>query len=91
VVEAHVLLEVGHLHARALVRVAPVADEVLHVWRDLVGVDLVADHQQQVRPLLLRAVAHPQGIGAQRVHLATERALVLRQVVRRLVRVADAA
>jgi hypothetical protein len=91
VVEPHVLLEVGDLLARAVAGVAAVADEVLDVRRDLVGVDLVAHHQQQVRPLLLGPVTHPQRVGAQSVDLAPERALVLRQVIRGLVRVADAA
>jgi hypothetical protein len=91
VVEPDVLLEVRDLLPRSLRRVAPALDEALHVRRDLVGVHLVADHQQQVGPLLGRLVAHAQRVGAQRVDLAAERALVLGQVVRGLVRVADAA
>ncbi len=58
---------------------------------DLVGVDLVAEQQQRVRPLLGRGVAHPQRQPAQRVDLAAFGVLVLAQGVRRLVRGGDAA
>ena len=50
-VQARVLLEVGDLLARRQARVAPRADELARLGRVLVDVDLVADRQQQVRPL----------------------------------------
>ena len=52
-VEPRVLLEVGDLLAGRLARVAAGADEGERLRRRLVGVDLVAEQQQAVRPLLL--------------------------------------
>ena len=56
-VEPRVLLEVGDRLVRRDLGVAARADELLDVGRDLVGVDLVAEQQQRVRPLLRVALA----------------------------------
>ena len=84
-VEVRVLLEVEHVLAGGPVRGAPLADELLGPGRGLVGVDLVAEHQQQVGPVVERLVEHPLGQAAQRVDLAALGVLVLGQVVGRLV------
>ena len=49
-VEVGVLLVVAELGARWLVDVAPRIDERPHLRRGLVGIDLVAEEQHQVRP-----------------------------------------
>ena len=59
--------------------------------RDLVGVDLVAEQDQRLRPLRRVLLGHPLGERPQRVDLAPVGVLVLRQRVRRLVRRAHAA
>ena len=50
-VQARVLLEVGHGLARRHLGVAAGADELAHVRRDLVGVDLVAEQDHRLGPL----------------------------------------
>ena len=82
-VQPHVVVEGDDLAVAVEVR--------LDVRVDLVGVDLVAEQQQRVRPLLRRLVAHPQRQAAQRVDLAPVRMRLLGQRVRRLVRGGDAA
>ena len=66
-VQARVLLEVGDLLARRLARVAPRADELAGTHGDIVGVDLVPQQQQRVRPLLRGLAAHPEGEGVEGV------------------------
>ena len=55
-----------------------------HLGRDLVGVDLVAEQHERVRPVVGVAAAHVVGEHAQRVDLAALGVLVLGQRVRRL-------
>src|SRR5215216_4705131 len=96
-VQARVLLEVRHLLARRLVRVAPRADEVASAPGDLVGVDLVAEEQEGVGPALPRLAAHPEGEDVEGVALEPVPAraapfdLAALQRVRRLLRDRDAA
>jgi hypothetical protein len=61
-------------------------DELPDARRDLVGVDLVAEQQQRVRPLHRVLVGHPLRDRDQRVDLAAVGVLVLAQRVRRIVR-----
>ena len=71
---------------------APRADELAGLGRVLVRVHLVPEHQQQVRPLLGRLLAHPHRERIERVDLAPVLGiLVLGERVRRLVRHRDAA
>ena len=68
-VEHGVLVEVGHLQTGRLGHVAAAADHVLGDRRGVVGVDLVAEQQQPVRPLVVGGVGQParvriQGVGA---------------------------
>ncbi len=90
-VQVGVLLEVQHVLAGRSVCGAPLADELLGPGRGLVGVDLVAEHQQQVGPVVERLREHPLGQAAQRVDLAALGVLVLGQVVGRFVGGGDAA
>ena len=89
-VEVGVLLEVGDLVLRRRVA-APVDDEPAGAGRDLVGIDLVAQPHQDVRPLVRVLPAHAAGESEQRVDLAPARILVLAQRVRLVVRERDAA
>ena len=66
-VEVGVLLVVLELLAGRLGDVAPVRDEPLHLLGGLVGVDLVAEEQDQVRPARVLVGRHLQGEAAQRV------------------------
>ena len=61
-------------------------DERARLGRDLVGVDLVADHQQQVRPASRGSSRIAAASVSQRVELAAALVLVLAQRVGRLVR-----
>ncbi len=90
-VELRVVLEVEHALTGRLGRVAPGLDERARAGRHLVGVDLVAEHQQHVGPALARLVAHAQGHGAEGVDLAPALVLVLLQRERRLMRRGHAA
>ena len=85
-VELRVLLEVEHAVAGRLRQVAPGLDERARGRGDLVGVDLVAEHEQHVGPVLARLVAHAHGERVQRVDLAAALVLVLLQRIGRLVR-----
>ncbi len=85
-VELRVVLEVHHALARRLVRVTLGLDEGARGGRHLVGVHLVAEHHEHVRPFLARLVAHPQRHRPQRVDLAAALVLVLGERVGRLVR-----
>ena len=84
-VEARVLLEALDDRPGLLARVAAGAHEPLRLRRDLVRVDLVAQQQEQVGPLLRVLVAHPHGERAQRVDAAAAFVLLLRERVRRVV------
>ncbi len=66
VVELRVLAEVQHLVDRVLAA-APPAQPLLRLRRRLVGVHLVAEQQQRVRPVVLGLLRHPQRVGVQRV------------------------
>ena len=66
-VEVGVLLEVLELLPRRLVEAAPRADELPHHRAGLVGVDLVAQEQHEVRPARGLVGRHVQRVGAQRV------------------------
>ena len=85
-VQLRVVLEVEHPLTGRLGWVALGLDERLRAGRHLVGVDLVAEHQQHVGPALTRLVAHAQGHGAQGIDLAPPQVMVLLQRERRLVR-----
>ena len=85
-VEQRVLLEVRDLLARRDGDVAALADLLDDLGRDLVGVDLVAEQDERVRPDVEVAAAHVVGQDPQRVDLAAVRVLVLGQRVRRPVR-----
>ncbi len=65
-----VLLEVGHRLARWLAGVPSGADEVEGGLGDVVGVDLVTQQQQDVRPDLAWPVDEAARIGRQRVESA---------------------
>ena len=90
-VQPRVLLEVGDGLARRHLGVAARADELAHVGRDLVGVDLVAEQDHRLGPLGRVLRRHPLRERVQGVDLAALGVLVLGQRVRRLVRRADAA
>ncbi len=75
-VEHRVLVDVEHLLAGGATRVTPRANFRHGLRRDLVGVDLVAEQQQQPRPLRLGLVAHPQRQRVQRVDADALRMLV---------------
>ncbi len=68
-VERGVLLEVGDLVVRRPAGAAALADELAHAFRGVVGVDLVAEHHDQVRPLLVGLAGHPPGIRAEHVRV----------------------
>jgi hypothetical protein len=91
VVDPRVLLEVLDAEARRLRDVAASADPLAHPGRALVHVDLVAEHQQPVRPALGRVAAQAQRERVQRVPLAAALVLVGAERVRRLVRERHAA
>ena len=90
-VEVRVLLEVEHLFARLLGRVAARADELARLRRALVDVDLVAEEQQKVRPAAVRVADELLGEDVQGVDLAAFVVLVLRVRVGRLMRDGHAA
>ena len=90
-VEVGVLLEVGHRLVGRQLGVASPADVLERRRGDLVGVDLVAEQDQRVRPLLRRLVLHLHRQRPQRVDLAAGVVLLLGQRVRLLVRHAHAA
>ena len=90
-VEARVLLVVEDAVAGRLLGVAARLGEGGGAGRDLVGVDLVAEQEQQVRPLPPGQVAHPQREQAQRVDLASAVVVVLAERPRRIVRRGHAA
>ena len=85
-VKARVLLEVGDLLPGGLGDVAAGADELLRRGRDLVGVDLVPEHEQHLGPLLAGLPDHPKRVVAQRVPSAAPVVLALAEVERGLVR-----
>ncbi len=68
-VQHRVLLEVGHEFGRWLVGfvVAVGVDVQLGQRRRVVGVDLIAEHHQEVGPLVDRLAEHSQPVGTQRV------------------------
>jgi hypothetical protein len=82
-VELRVLVEVEHAPAGRLVHVAASLEQRHRRRRDLVGVDLVAEHQQHVGPLLTWLLLHALGERAQSVDLAAALVLVLGQGVGR--------
>jgi hypothetical protein len=90
-VEARVLLEVGDLLPRLLLRVPPGADVLQRLRRHLVRVHLVAEEKECVRPLLVRRVHHAERERMERVRAETRLVLVRRERVRRLVGRRDAA
>ncbi len=90
-VELRVLVEVEHPLARRVGRIAACLDEGAGGGRDLVGVDLVADHQQHVGPALAVVAGHLPGHRVQRVHLAATLVVVLGEREGRLVRRRDPA
>ena len=49
---------------RGAVLPAAGGDELLGFGRHVVGIDLVAEQQQRIRPFLWREVAHPQAVRA---------------------------
>ena len=77
-VQVGVLLVVLQLLARRLADVAPTADELLHRLRRHVGVDLVAEQEDEIGPQG-RVLAQRQGEGAHRIDAV--RAVSLRVVV----------
>ena len=91
VIQAGVLLEVEHLLARRLGDVAARADELAGFGRSLVDVDLVAEHQQQVRPAIVGVAHQLVRVHVERVDLGALVVLVLRVDVWRLHRQRHAA
>ncbi len=85
-VERGVLLEVGDLGPRRLRGVAPGGDEVAHRRGDLVGVDLVAEQEQERGQPLRGLVEEAERERPERVDLAAAVVLVLAQAVGRVVR-----
>ena len=71
-VQGGVLVVVDDLVARARAGLATAPDEPLHLLRRIVGIDLVAQHHDHVRPLLVRLARHPAGIHAQDVRVVAE-------------------
>jgi hypothetical protein len=83
VVEPRVLLEVRNLLAGRLPRVAPRPDPLERQRRDLVGVYLVAEEDDGVRPLVHRPVLHPARVSPEGVDLEAVGVVVGRERVRR--------
>jgi hypothetical protein len=91
VIEPGVLLEVGDLAARRPGDVATLRDPLAHLWGALIDIDLVAEHQQLVRPVRDRGALHAQGQRVESIVLAPALVLVGTRGVRGLVGEADAA
>ena len=87
-----VLAEVGQLVGRDVGRALTPREDLLQRRRGLVGIDLVAEHQQHVRAGAAAAGARDtQRVGAQRVDALAGLVLARAQHVRRLVRPRDPA
>ncbi len=69
-VEPRVLLEVGDLLAGLGAGGAPSTNEGAGLRRGVIGVDLIADHEQQRRPLAARLARQSRSQGAERIHPA---------------------
>ena len=95
-IQPGVLLEVGDLPPRRVLRTclaAPAAllDQALSLGGNLVGIDLVAQQQQGIGPLMRRLRPQPLDQSYERINLATAVVAVLAQRVRWLVRHSDPA
>jgi hypothetical protein len=61
-VQPRVLLEVGNLVRWRAVLPSALGNELLGLRRDVVGIDLVSEKQQRIRPLVGRQPSHPQAV-----------------------------